>query len=167
MTYAIIGEGLMGATLAAIIGEGLTGATLARLSPPRTFPSSSPTRAAPKRSTNSPQGSGHASRLYRLPNAKAWPNLAADWREIAGRWWIESNVSNPLAACDLLESRREAGLKRLNLSNDFVGVEEAENLVRIHPAAILEDRSRGSALAIPFRGQTRYDGELETFLVEP
>jgi hypothetical protein len=53
MTYAIIGEGLMGATLA-------------RLSPPRTFPSSSPTRAAPKRSTNSPQGSGHASRLCRL-----------------------------------------------------------------------------------------------------
>ena len=71
MTYAIIGEGLMGATLAAIIGEGLTGATLARLSPPRTFPSSSPTRAAPKRSTNSPQGSGHASRLVGFPSFTA------------------------------------------------------------------------------------------------
>jgi hypothetical protein len=50
----------------AIIGAGLAGASLARLSPPRTFPSSSPTRAAPKPSTNSPQGSGHASRLCRL-----------------------------------------------------------------------------------------------------
>ena len=42
--------------------------------------------------------------------------------------------------------------------------EEAENLVfRVGPAAILEDRSPGSAPAIPFQGQSRYDGELETF----
>jgi hypothetical protein len=41
----------------AIIGTGLVGATLARFSPPRIFPSSSPTRAAPKPSTNSPEGS--------------------------------------------------------------------------------------------------------------
>ncbi len=73
MTYAIIGEGANGrdARSAAIIGEGLTGATLARLSPPRTFPSSSPTRAAPKRSTNSPQGSGRASRLVGFPSFTA------------------------------------------------------------------------------------------------
>ena len=49
----------------AAIGAGLVGETLARFSP-RTFPSSSPTRAAPKPSTNSRQGSGHASRLCRL-----------------------------------------------------------------------------------------------------
>jgi len=51
----------------------------------------------------------------------------------------------------------------LRVLGDLAGVEEAENLVRVRPAAILEDRSPGSTPAIPFRGQTRYDGELETF----
>jgi protein-tyrosine phosphatase len=51
----------------------------------------------------------------------------------------------------------------LRVLGDLVGVQEAENLVRVRPAAILENRSPGSVPAIPFRGQTRYDGELETF----
>src|SRR5580704_7157920 len=42
----------------------------------------------------------------------------------------------------------------LRVLGDLVGVEEAENLVRVRPAAILEDRSPGSVPTIPFRGQT-------------
>jgi protein-tyrosine phosphatase len=51
----------------------------------------------------------------------------------------------------------------LRVLRDLVGVEEAENLVSVRPATVLEDRSPGSVRAIPFRGQTRYNGEPETF----
>jgi protein-tyrosine phosphatase len=61
-------------------------------------------------------------------------------------------------------SRRSPAMGHaLRVLGDLVGVEEAENLVSVRPAAILEDRSPGSVPAIPFRGPTRYDGELETF----
>ncbi len=51
----------------------------------------------------------------------------------------------------------------LPVLGNLVGVEEAENLARVRPAAILEDCSPGSVPPIPFRGKTRYDGEPETF----
>jgi hypothetical protein len=63
----------------------------------------------------------------------------------------------------------------LRVLSDFDGLEELRN--RLEPggihladgclATLLEERSARSAPAIPFRRQTRYDGELETFLVKP
>jgi protein-tyrosine phosphatase len=61
-------------------------------------------------------------------------------------------------------SRRSPAMgQALPVLRDLVGVEEAENLVRIRPAAILEDRAPGSVPAIPFRGRTGYDGETQAF----
>ena len=61
-------------------------------------------------------------------------------------------------------SRRSPAMgQALRVLGDLVGVEEAENLVKVRPAAILEDRDPGSVPKIPFRERTRYDGEPQAF----
>jgi protein-tyrosine phosphatase len=47
---------------------------------------------------------------------------------------------------------------------DVVGCDEAENLVKVRPGAILENRAPESAPALPYREPNAYDVKSETFL---
>jgi protein-tyrosine phosphatase len=46
---------------------------------------------------------------------------------------------------------------------DLVGFDEAENLVKVRPGAILENRAPDSAPALPYREPNAYDIKAETF----
>ena len=46
---------------------------------------------------------------------------------------------------------------------DLVGLDEAENLVKLRPLAILENRAPLSAPALPYREPKRYDVKTQTF----
>ena len=47
---------------------------------------------------------------------------------------------------------------------DLVGFDEAENLTKVRPGAILENRAPESAPALPYREPKAYDIKSETFL---
>jgi hypothetical protein len=75
-------------------------------------------------------------------------------RETSGRAHVAKWMIRIVApdARDASERSRTMG-HALRVLGYFVGVEEAENLVRVRPGAILEDRPPGSAPQFPFRGR--------------
>ena len=107
----------------------------------------------------------------------SWKKISAPWRHI-GRFRTRSktraermlqNGRIHIVASDAhnASERSPAMGRALLVLGDLVGIEEAENLVRVRPAAIAAILERSgsskSTHAIPFWWQTRYDGLLETF----
>jgi tyrosine-protein phosphatase YwqE len=74
--------------------------------------------------------------------------------------WMGSIVASD--AHDASQQSPAMGPALRALIGDLVGLEEAENLVRVRPA-ILEDRPLDPSLQFPFRGQAWYDGEVGPF----